>query len=74
MKLQMLYLSGVHYRQELVSCGKPACKVCAGGPAHGPYWFAYSRSTAFLKKRYVGKELPDEVKKWGTEHDQGGAG
>lgn len=25
------------YQLELVKCGKGACKVCARGPAHGPY-------------------------------------
>jgi len=29
------------YRLELVRCGERACKHCAGGPAHGPYWFTY---------------------------------
>lgn len=28
------------YRQQLVRCGKPKCKRCKKGPAHGPYWFA----------------------------------
>lgn len=73
MKLQKLYLGGIHYRQELVKCGKSGCKVCRSGAAHGPYWFAYDRRAAFLRKHYVGKDLPAEVVKWGVPHDQGGA-
>jgi hypothetical protein len=51
--------SGVHYRQELIRdrCGKPACKSCP----HGPYWYAYSRRGAFLKKMYIGRKLPPAV-------------
>lgn len=50
-------VAGVHYRQEWVRCGKAGCRKCP----HGPYWFAYSRSSAFLKKTYVGRELPAAV-------------
>lgn len=49
--------SGLHYRQEMVKCRKPACKRCP----HGPYWYAYSRSSAYLKKTYVGKNLSEAV-------------
>ncbi len=44
------------YRQEYIRCGKPACKRCADGPGHGPYWYAYSREHGKVKKRYIGKE------------------
>jgi hypothetical protein len=47
-------LAGIHYREELIKCGKAKCKSCP----HGPYWYAYSRRGAFLKKTYVGKWLP----------------
>jgi hypothetical protein len=57
-QLESFYLRGIHYRQEMVKCGKPACKRCP----HGPYWYAYSRRGAFLRKEYVGKELPANVK------------
>lgn len=53
---------GLHYRLEWVKCGRKSCRSCP----HGPYWFVYDRSAAFLKKRYVGKRLPDEVNKWGA--------
>jgi hypothetical protein len=52
------YVAGIHYREELVKCGKPKCKRCP----HGPYWYAYFRAGAFLKKRYVGKWLPSQLK------------
>jgi len=57
------YLNGVHFRLERVRCGKPGCRTCP----HGPYWYAYSRTGAFLKKSYVGLFLPDPVVKWGPE-------
>ena len=52
--MKTFYLDGVHYREELVKCGKATCGKCP----HGPYWYAYSRKGAFLKKTYVGKWLP----------------
>jgi len=57
--MSSFYLSGVHYRQEFVKCGRK-CDKC---PNHGPYWYAYHRRGAFLKKTYVGKELPENVKR-----------
>ena len=44
------------YRLEWVKCGAK-CK-CNGGKGHGPYWYAYWRENGKLKKRYIGKELP----------------
>ncbi len=61
MTLLAVYCEGLHYRQELVRCGKSACKACARGPSHGPYWYSYSASAPMLKKRYVGKALPAAV-------------
>jgi len=52
---------GLTYTRELVNCGKKACKRCAFGPSHGPYWFAYDHRRIFTKKIYVGKKLPDVV-------------
>jgi hypothetical protein len=57
--MQGFCLAGIHYRQELVKCGKSACKRCP----HGPYWYAYHYLKIFMKKTYVGKELPPEVAK-----------
>lgn len=49
--------AGIHYRQEMVKCGKADCGKCP----HGPYWYAYTRRGAYLKKTYVGKNLPAAV-------------
>ena len=48
----------VTYRRETVKCGKPGCKSCP----HGPYWYAYYRDGKRLRSRYIGRELPDDVK------------
>jgi hypothetical protein len=48
----------VHYRQELVKCGKPNCKCCP----HGPYWYAYWHAGIMLRKKYVGKWLTPELR------------
>jgi hypothetical protein len=45
------------YRLELVKCGKDHCKVCRGGPAHGPYWYAYWKQKGRTRSEYIGKEL-----------------
>lgn len=58
-KLKSFHVAGIHYREEFIKCGKAKCKRCP----HGPYWYAYSRSSAYLKKTYVGKYLPPEVKR-----------
>jgi len=57
--VKSFHLAGIHYRMEVVKCGKANCGKCP----HGPYWFAYSRRAAFLKKTYVGKWLPEEVRR-----------
>jgi hypothetical protein len=44
------------YRLELVRCGK--CGRCADAPAHGPYWYLYTRRGGRLVSRYIGKQLP----------------
>ncbi len=44
------------YRLEYIRCSKPACKRCADGQGHGPYWYAYRREHGKVKKRYIGKE------------------
>lgn len=48
----------VTYRLESVRCGKPSCRSCP----HGPYWYAYYREGTKLRSRYIGRELPDDVK------------
>ena len=47
-------------RREKVSCGKKACKKCADGPSHGPYWYLYYYRNGKLASRYLGKNLPGE--------------
>ena len=49
----------VTYRLETVKCGKPNCRTCP----HGPYWYAYYRDGKKLKSRYIGPELPEDVKR-----------
>jgi hypothetical protein len=55
---QAFYVNSLHYRLEMVRCGRPACRRCP----HGPYWYCYDHRTGCqLKKRYVGKHLPAEI-------------
>jgi len=49
---------GVTYRLETVRCGKPSCSSCP----HGPYWYAYFREGGRLRSRYIGRDLPADVK------------
>lgn len=49
----------VSYRLETVRCGKVNCKSCP----HGPYWYAYYREGDRLKSRYIGRELPEDVRR-----------
>mgnify|MGYP006174616223 CR=1 FL=1 len=50
--------AGVTYRLESVRCGKAGCKSCP----HGPYWYAYFREGKRLRSRYIGRDLPADVK------------
>jgi hypothetical protein len=50
-------VSPVYYQEELVKCGKKACR-CATGPGHGPYWYKYQRKDGRLRKEYIGKRAP----------------
>lgn len=50
--------ANVTYRLETVRCGKAGCASCP----HGPYWYAYFREGGRLRSRYIGRELPEEVK------------
>lgn len=47
---------GVTLRREYVRCRKAGCTRCP----HGPYWYAYWREGARLRKRYLGKQLPSD--------------
>lgn len=48
----------VTYRLETVRCGKEGCRTCP----HGPYWYAYYRDGDKLRSRYIGRELPPDVR------------
>lgn len=48
----------VTYRLETVRCGKDSCTSCP----HGPYWYAYFREGGKLRSRYIGRELPPDVR------------
>ena len=50
--------ASVTYRLETVRCGKEGCTSCP----HGPYWYAYYRDAGKLRSRYIGRELPDDVR------------
>ncbi len=52
----------VTYRQQYRRCGKATCSRCAaGGPAHGPYWYAYWWEGGRRHSRYLGKQAPADV-------------
>ena len=58
---ESLHWSGT-LRLERVKCGKERCKKCAEGGGHGPYWYLYFRRHGKLTSRYIGKELPPELR------------
>lgn len=49
----------VRYRQRAVTCGKTACSACP----HGPYWYAHWTEDGRRRSRYIGAELPAEVRR-----------
>jgi hypothetical protein len=54
------------YRQRLVSCGKATCTACP----HGPYWYAHWTEDGRRRSRYIGAELPAEVRQKLEEMDR----
>ena len=60
----------VTYRLETVKCGKEGCRTCP----HGPYWYAYFREGDKLKSRYIGRELPADVRTAVSERGMSGSG
>lgn len=50
---------------ERVKCGKKACKKCASGELHGPYWYLYrpKKDGSGRTSEYIGKELPGMLAK-----------
>lgn len=53
----------VSYQSERRKCGKRRCSVCAQGEGHGPYWYAYWIEGGMKRVAYLGKNLPESVKK-----------
>ena len=52
----------VTYRQQYRRCGKAACSRCAaGGPGHGPYWYAFWSESGRSRSRYLGTQAPAGV-------------
>lgn len=51
----------ISYQLQSRKCGKPTCKKCQNGGAHGPYWYAYWRENGRMKSGYVGKNPPPEA-------------
>lgn len=60
----------VTYRLEAVRCGKEGCQTCP----HGPYWYAYYREGDKLRSRYIGRDLPGEVRSALDERGLSGSG
>ncbi len=49
----------VSYQSRMVKCNKEACKKCASGDGHGPYWYkVYRTPEGKIRKEYVGKNPP----------------
>jgi hypothetical protein len=58
---------------EHVKCGKKACKKCASGELHGPYWYLYrpKENAPGRTSEYVGKMLPEKLaEEFGVPEDQ----
>ncbi|MGI9015615.1 MAG: DUF6788 family protein [Euzebya sp.] len=49
----------VRYQQKSVRCGKSTCTTCP----HGPYWYAHWSEEGRKRSRYIGGELPAEVRR-----------
>jgi len=50
------------YRLVLVKCGRPGCRKCRRGPAHGPYWYEFrSGAGKRASRKYIGKTLDPQV-------------
>ena len=52
----------VIYRQQFTYCGKPNCNRCRAGSGHGPYWYAFIAKNGQTVRKYVGKNLPVDVR------------
>lgn len=61
-------MPAVRYRQKSVRCGKQACTACP----HGPYWYAHWTEAGRRRSRYIGVELPADVRQKLQHLDQAG--
>lgn len=52
-------MAKMSYQSEFVKCGKSTCKKCP----HGPYWYVYWREGNKVRKKYIGKNLPEDADK-----------
>src|SRR5438874_12639645 len=52
----------ITYRQQHTRCGKQRCRKCREGEGHGPYWYAYWSEKGRTISKYIGVELPDEIR------------
>ncbi|QBD83132.1 hypothetical protein EPA93_47100 [Ktedonosporobacter rubrisoli] len=52
----------ISYRQQISFCGKPGCRRCREGLGHGPYWYAYQMVAGKIKRTYIGKHLPPDLR------------
>jgi hypothetical protein len=49
----------ITYQLQQRRCGRATCRVCREGAGHGPYWYAYWRSSdRKLHGTCIGKTLP----------------
>jgi hypothetical protein len=65
--------NGRYLELEHVKCGKKACKKCASGELHGPYWYLYrpKENGPGRTSEYVGKVLPEKLaEEFGVPEDQ----
>jgi len=60
-------LAGGVYRREPTFCHKKGCKKCESGEGHGPYWYRYWSEDGKTRKKYIGKNLPEEEFPWRLE-------
>lgn len=51
-----------HLRPEFVRCEKQGCR-CRDGIKHGPYWYLYRYEKGKLRKKYIGRDLPEDLRK-----------
>jgi hypothetical protein len=51
----------VHFVRKRIKCPRKACRKCAAGLFHGPYWYAYWKQAGSTRTTYIGKHLPEDI-------------